>query len=118
MHLAAIYGHMEVVKFLVHSNIDINIPNSEGQSSLYITIKRKNFELAKYLLSVHGQISAQGTDLAKTLCRAAADNDMVSIRLIVEGKGDLNCVDHLNRNFRLVALKHNRSKILSYLKTI
>jgi ankyrin repeat protein len=98
--------------------VDINIQNAEGESPLFIAIRHKFFEMAKYLLSENACISAGKKELATLLCRAAAENDLVTIRLVVEGKGDMECVDAHGHNFREVAEKHRRGKILSYLKTI
>jgi ankyrin repeat protein len=83
-----------------------------------VAIRRKYFELAKYLLTEHAIVSANKKELATILCKAAAANDLITIRLVIEGKGDINCVDHHGRNFREVAEKYHRIKITSYLKTI
>ncbi|MCW5583349.1 MAG: ankyrin repeat domain-containing protein [Gammaproteobacteria bacterium] len=47
--LSALYGHIELVKFLIAKEIDINFISSYGKSSLHLAIENKNLDVIIYL---------------------------------------------------------------------
>ena len=51
LHVAAIYGHLEVMKYLINNfNFDPNIVGVNGRTALYYACSNGHLEVAKYLI--------------------------------------------------------------------
>lgn len=50
LHWACSFGHTDVAKVLISHGFDVNIANSDGQTSLHIAAKNLNYELVELLL--------------------------------------------------------------------
>lgn len=51
IHLAALYGHLEIVKYLVQDmKCDPNIPNLDGHRCIHAVVRNGYLEILKYLV--------------------------------------------------------------------
>ena len=92
IHLAAYFGHLEMVKYLIEKEAQLNSPNKFYETPLMIAIKRNQWQIVKYLIikgakldikdekdqtSVHKAIaelrSSFGLDCAKYLVKSGAN---------------------------------------------
>jgi hypothetical protein len=58
--LAAEGGHLEVIRFLVENNADINAKNRFHSTPLYLAVDRKHPEVAKYLIDQGADANLRG----------------------------------------------------------
>ena len=65
LHLAAIYGHNAIAKYLLESNADTSVQDSSGATPLHEAVRYGNVEIAKALLSSGADVNARD-NLGKT----------------------------------------------------
>ncbi|KAL3077634.1 hypothetical protein niasHS_013066 [Heterodera schachtii] len=50
LHFACVNGHLQIVKLLVEEgNADIEVATSNGDTALFLALKKRNFKIARYL---------------------------------------------------------------------
>lgn len=75
---------MKIVKFLLdHSNINVNIPDSEGRTALHVAAWQGHIEMVKLLIS-------QGM----TNLNYKTSKEKKTLFLCVPGHADVNAMDH------------------------
>ena len=50
--VAAFYGHLEVMRFLMQKGIDILSTNQNGSNALHIAVKKENIKVVQVLLDI------------------------------------------------------------------
>jgi ankyrin repeat protein len=50
--VAAFYGHLEVMRFLMQKGIDILSTNQNGSNALHIAVKKENINVVQVLLDI------------------------------------------------------------------
>ena len=82
VHIASIFGHLSIIKFLVHLSIDYNSKDKNGATPLNLAIYKKHYEITDYLHNLI-QENLKQDDLSnyKSPIHLAAEiGDNVSIR--------------------------------------
>ena len=65
LHLAAIYGHNAIAKYLLENNADTTVQDSSGATPLHEAVRYGNIEIAKSLLNSGANVNARD-NLGKT----------------------------------------------------
>ena len=65
LHLAAIYGHNAIAKYLLENNADTTVQDSSGATPLHEAVRYGNVEIAKALLNSGASVNARD-NLGKT----------------------------------------------------
>ena len=65
LHLAAIYGHNAIAKYLLENNADTSVQDSSGATPLHEAVRYGNVEIAKALLNSGANVNARD-NLGKT----------------------------------------------------
>jgi ankyrin repeat protein len=50
--VAAFYGHLDVMRFLMQKGIDILSTNQNGSNALHIAVKKENINVVQVLLDI------------------------------------------------------------------
>lgn len=81
-------GDLEMVKHLIHYGADVNQPHTrEGWTPLFTAIKKRKFNIAKYLVEEHKCIVAEH-ELEETMMFVTGSDEVNMFKFLVE-KGNL-----------------------------
>lgn len=76
IHVAAIKGDIEIVKFLIDLRVDLDQLDQQGMSALYMACYNRNSEAATLLNNSGANIIVEKSRLEKMLCSAGYEGDL------------------------------------------
>ncbi|PKA47189.1 Potassium channel KOR1 [Apostasia shenzhenica] len=92
LHLAASRGYENMVLFLIHECVDINIPDKYGNTPLLEAIKNKHDRVASLLFSKGAKLCL--SDAGSQLCAAVARGDAGFMKRVLSYGADPNSKDY------------------------
>lgn len=119
LHLAALKGHLSVVKFLVENGATVDIYDQPdcGNTPLLLASCRGHTEIVKYLLDNGANIEDDFSSDSQTPLIIAAERDHFdTVSLLLEYGADKNKCDDEDYNAFEYALKNNNLEMARLLK--
>jgi ankyrin repeat protein len=93
LHMAAIEGSVDIVRFLITQGADVNAVNNRGQTPLHMACYYNRLDIVKYLVSRGADIDA-GTEHTQTPLLFAIFNDHIEvIKYLLSQGSDVNARD-------------------------
>ena len=94
LHLAAIYGHNAIAKYLLENNADTTVQDSSGATPLHEAVRYGNVEIAKALLNSGANVNARD-NLGKTPVMLILPKDKTAeiYKLLITHRADLTQKD-------------------------
>lgn len=94
LHLAAIYGHNAIAKYLLENNADTTVQDSSGATPLHEAVRYGNVEIAKALLNSGANVNARD-NLGKTPVMLILPKDKTAeiYKLLIAHRADLTQKD-------------------------
>ena len=94
LHLAAIYGHNAIAKYLLENNADTTVQDSSGATPLHEAVRYGNVEIAKSLLNSGANVNARD-NLGKTPVMLILPKDKTAeiYKLLIAHRADLTQKD-------------------------
>lgn len=117
IHVAAIKGDIEIVKFLIDLRVDLDQLDQQGLSPLFMACSHRNSVTAKMLNKAGANVIVDKKRLERMLCSAGYEGDLEFIQLLTHCEVDLNLKDYDNRTIGHLAACENKIDILEYLST-
>jgi len=90
LHLAARYGHLEIVKILLQAGAKLDILDKFGWSPLHKAAYREHLEIVKILLQAGADPDIQNNHGWSTLYRAAYHGQLEIVKILIEAGVDIN----------------------------
>ena len=88
LHEAAFYGHLDVVKFLVHNGAAIDAPIYPfGHTALYLAVQKGHYDIVKFLIQYGANINVTDKLMGKSLLHIAAKKDDIKMSGILIAAG-------------------------------
>jgi len=84
LHVAAIWGYLDIVKFLVEKGFDINAKDAWNKTPLYRAVAKDHFEIAKFLIAKGADKSVKDV-YGKTVLDIAKENKSQNMVELLEG---------------------------------
>ena len=78
LHLAAKYGHYDIVKLFIKIGVNINEKNFNGFTPLYLSIKHGHYDTTKLLLDSGGYLNDEGI-IGQSLLHVAVTTENLNI---------------------------------------
>jgi ankyrin repeat protein len=95
LHIACLYGNMEVAKRLVAANgIDVNKPDNAGRTPLYLACENGNLEVAGLLLASRANVNLPDKDGFTPLHFASYNGHTEVAGLLIDRGADIDAVTH------------------------
>lgn len=94
LHLAAIYGHNAIAKYLLENNADTSVQDSSGATPLHEAVRYGNVEIAKALLNSGANVNARD-NLGKTPVMLILPKEKTAelYKLLISFRADLSQKD-------------------------
>lgn len=108
-------GNLEIAKFIVKENVNIDLLDSKQRSPLYIAIESDNWEVAELLCNEGATVIANQERLAKMLCQAGFDNDLGKVKLLHRCDINLEISDYDKRSLGHLAAAEGHFEMLEFL---
>ena len=120
--MAIAHQHIEIAKFLLANNADVNIRGAHGfyfgaPSALHLAAHVGNYDEAKLLLEHHANINATN-DFGQTPLHIAIHNDATNVvQLLLENKAEVNLKDNEGKTPLHIAAEWWRDQAVEWLIT-
>ena len=109
LHLAVLAGHMNVIKFFIRKDIDLNVKTVTGHTPLHLAARAGRLEVAKLLLCNGADSSKEDVDKKKfyeltdfdgntLLHLAVIKRDIELVQFLIEEGADINALDRHKRS--------------------
>jgi ankyrin repeat protein len=115
LHNAVREGNIEIVKYLLSQDADVNIKNSGGETALQIAIYSNNEELIKYLVSNGADVNFKGVYDESPLHDAIMKGNIEIVKYLVSRGANFNTKNNVQESPLYAAVKNNRLDIVKYL---
>lgn len=141
LHVAALQGHTEIVKFLMLKGANVNSKNPEGDTPLHLALREGHLEIARSIIFAGGDPSIKNNrhnnnyktalDIAKDkefqeiilliplidqLFEATKSGKLSDVKhLIIEKELDINCKDHHPHSLLDYAFIKNNIALITWL---
>lgn len=94
LHLAAIFGHTAIAKYLLESNADTTVQDSSGATPLHEAVRYGHTEIARALLNAGADVNARD-NLGKTPVMIIIPKDKIAetYKLLISFRADLSLKD-------------------------
>lgn len=124
-----VHKNIDLTKLLVKYGADINLKNKEGYNIIYFymannTTFRKVIDQQNYLIMLRNIISL-GADVNSrddfggiTLHKAILDNDIQTVKILLNASADVNAVDNKGRNMVHNCMWQNKLKVFRLIYSI
>ena len=106
---------MELVRFLLNCNVNIDATDQLGLSPLYFACLYRHHQIVDLLVHKGATVICDHTQLEKQLCQAGFDGDLELIKLFQRCEVNLNMGDYDKRTVGHLAACENRKELLLYL---
>ena len=108
-------GDLELARFIIANNVNLDLLDTKGRSPLYIAIESENWEVAEELCKEGATIIANQERLAKMLCQAGFDNDLRKVELLHRCDINMEVSDYDKRTVGHLAAAEGHVEILEFL---
>ncbi|HRG46204.1 MAG: ankyrin repeat domain-containing protein [Leptospiraceae bacterium] len=95
LHAATASGKLDIIRFLISDNYDINAEDTNGNTSLHIACEKGHFEIVKVLIKNGANIHTKTSDYEETTLYIASENGHLDIVKLLIAKGAI--INDINR---------------------
>jgi lysophospholipase len=114
IHIACKENRIEVVKFLINENINLDSVDRFGNSPLWEAVKNKNEDICRLVREKGGKIAANAEEIIDMIFNFATENKHEDLRFF-HANGLENLEEYLNYDKRTIAhvaaFKNNRETL-------
>ncbi len=114
--LAAINGHVEVVKALIAGKADLDIKNSDGWTALMLAAQNGHVEVVIALIESKADLDATMKDGWTALMIAALNGHVDILKALIAGKADLDIKRRDGWTALMIAEKNKHTYVINVLK--
>jgi len=100
LHLAAMRSHMQVMRYLINHDADVNMTDMDGTSVLHFATLNSNDDMVNLLIEARAQIGASdqhGMTPLHDAALASSDSGVLPIRSLIEASAQVGQTDMFGR---------------------
>jgi uncharacterized protein len=118
--LAAVFGHLEIARYLAAQGADINAPatNGSGYNALTGAVANGHTEIVKWLLETAADPNYRYGPGYSPLLTAAANGHLEIVKLLLAHGADLHAVSNDGRSALALASERNHPAVAEHLQSI
>ena len=94
LHLAAGKGHLDIVKLLLKSGVDVNCPTDEKDTPLHYSSFNGHLAVAKYLIVHGGDVGSRNIYGHTPLHHSCYGGQLAIVQYLVSAGSDINSKDY------------------------
>ncbi|TNY18668.1 ankyrin repeat-containing domain protein, partial [Rhodotorula diobovata] len=88
LHKASHRGHLDVCRFLISRDVDVNTPDSDGWTALHNAASRGWLDVARLLVEAGAHVDAQSTHRYTALMNAASKGQLPLVNFLLKKGAD------------------------------
>lgn len=111
LHVAAWYGHLGIVTFLLQRGADVNARNVDDSTSLHLAVRAGHLEIAKHLLYHGADVNARDAFGLTPLHVAADRGDLEAAELLITLGADAGVEDKYGRTAADILLSKDLAEV-------
>ncbi len=115
LHIAALSGSLEMVKYLVEHGAEINYKKTFDQTALHMAAKSGSLKIFKYLVEHGADIKCKNSLDENALYVAASSGSLEIVKYLVEHGADINCKNSYYQTALHNAVRSGSMEIVKYL---
>lgn len=96
--MASLYGHVDIVKFLIKSGATLELTNAQGNTAVMAATYKGHARPVRELILAGATPNAYNNDHVHPVVLAARSNFPKVLRELLKGGGDVNVVDKFNNS--------------------
>jgi uncharacterized protein len=118
LHLAAHYGHAEIVKLLLHNNaaVDLRSANQLANTALHAALAGRRGEVVRILLDAGADVNAKQHGGWTALHAAAANGDRGLVELLLARGANTTAANDAGVTAAALAREHGHAEIADLLE--
>lgn len=118
LHTATEYGHVCVIKVLVHFGVDVDCISSQGgETPLHVAVRAGNTDVVQALLDLGACINAVDDDGNTPIHACAASGGSIELlTLLVELGGNFLLSNNEHKTAAAVAQENGREELVKYME--
>jgi ankyrin repeat protein len=118
LHIAAEFGHVAIINFLLSKKADINATNTDGGTPLHMAAQSSNPEVIKSLLENQADVNINNAYRETALHIAIEKQDQTALKeLLACPNIKLDPQNHIGNTALHIATKHSATQIIELLLT-
>ncbi len=96
-------GQIEIVKYFISADADINFADTSGRTALLEAVNRNRIEIARFLIEKGAKVGIRDRFESTPIGTAAHSGNMNMLKLLIDAKADLASESHGNTPIMLAA---------------
>ena len=94
LHLAADWGHLQVLQHLLSSGADVNVKNDYGDTALHVAARGGHLQVVQHLLSSGADVNVKNVEGNTALHKAAGWGHLQVVQFLLSSGADVNMKDN------------------------
>ncbi|XP_018563285.1 uncharacterized protein LOC108905016 [Anoplophora glabripennis] len=115
LHLAALRGNLDIVKFLVTHGGDLSIRDKSGSTALHLAASKGHLSITKFLVELGTPVDSRNIDGLNSLHLAASGNHFDIVKFLVIHEEDANISDKFGSTVLHLAASKGYFNIVKFL---
>nr|8G3K_B Chain B, Cryo-EM imaging scaffold subunit B with DARPin - RCG-33 [synthetic construct]8G42_A Chain A, RCG-33 - Cryo-EM imaging scaffold subunit B fused to DARPin [synthetic construct]8G47_A Chain A, RCG-33 - Cryo-EM imaging scaffold subunit B fused to DARPin [synthetic construct]8G4F_A Chain A, RCG-33 - Cryo-EM imaging scaffold subunit B fused to DARPin [synthetic construct]8G4H_A Chain A, RCG-33 - Cryo-EM imaging scaffold subunit B fused to DARPin [synthetic construct] len=118
LHLAALYGHLEIVEVLLKRGADINADDSYGRTPLHLAAMRGHLEIVELLLRWGADVNAADEEGRTPLHLAAKRGHLEIVEVLLKNGADVNAQDKFGKTAFDISIDNGNEDLAEILQKL
>ncbi|MBV0900128.1 MAG: ankyrin repeat domain-containing protein, partial [Wolbachia endosymbiont of Fragariocoptes setiger] len=115
LHIAALKGYLEVVKYLVSKHVDIYAKDNNGMTIMHYAALGGSIDVIKYLINKDIEIDTKSKEGRTPLHSAASAGHLPAMEYLINQGADLNATNRDQVTTLHYAVEGNNEEVIEYL---
>ena len=115
LRMAAKKGYLDIVKYLIEADADVNLQDKKGDLALIMAANQGHIDTVRYLIEANASVNMQNEEGATALLLAAQNGHMDIVKCLIQLNSNVNMQSKDGYTALIVAAQKGNMDIVRYL---